>query len=307
MPLTDVTATTPTPRPDDPIARIAAFAQTASFETTPLTEQQYAEVAAAAKPGSTIYVASIPSRPLAEQIETTRRLRAAGFEPVPHLAARNFATVAEMEEHLRRMVDAAGVRRALVIAGDRTEPAGSVFDALAAIKSGILQRCALTEIGLSGYPDGHSRISDDQLDKALADKLVAARDAGLKVRIVTQFTMGSEPVIKLVRALRSRGIDNPVSIGLAGPASLATLLRFAKICGVKTSVQGLARNAGLLKNLIGTATADPIVRTLADTDDLGEINPHFFSFGGLPATVRWVDAAAHGRIKLNAEGFDILK
>jgi hypothetical protein len=49
------------------------------------------------------------------------------------------------------------------------------------------------------------------------------------------------------------------------------------------------------------------VRTLADTDDLGEINPHFFSFGGLPATVRWVDAAAHGRIKLNAEGFDILK
>jgi methylenetetrahydrofolate reductase (NADPH) len=297
----------PIPGSDDPIARIAAFAQTASFETTPLTDQQYADVAAAAKPGSTIYVAAIPSRPLAEQIETTQRLRTAGFEPVPHLAARNFASIAEMEEHLRRMVDCAGVRRALVIAGDRPEPVGSVFDALAVIKSGVLQRAGLTEIGISGYPDGHSRISEQQLDQALADKLAAAATAGLKVRIVTQFTMGSEPVIRLVRSLRGRGIDNPVSIGLAGPASMATLLRFAKICGVKTSVQGLARNAGLLKNLIGTATADPIVRTLAHADDLGEINPHFFSFGGLPTTVRWVDAAAHGRIKLNAEGFDILK
>jgi methylenetetrahydrofolate reductase (NADPH) len=244
---------------------------------------------------------------LAEQIETTRRLRTAGFEPVPHLAARNFASIEEMEEHLRRMVDSAGVRRALVIAGDRPEPVGSVFDALAVIKSGVLQRAGLTEIGISGYPDGHSRISEQQLDQALADKLAVAAAAGLKVRIVTQFTMGSEPVIRLVRSLRGRGIDNPVSIGLAGPASMATLLRFAKICGVKTSVQGLARNAGLLKNLIGTATADPIVRTLAHTDDLGEINPHFFSFGGLPTTVRWVDAAAHGRIKLNTEGFDILK
>jgi methylenetetrahydrofolate reductase (NADPH) len=290
----------------DPIARIAAFAQTASFETTPLNAQQLSEVAEAAKPGSAVYVAAIPSRPLGEQIETTRNLRTAGFEPVPHLAVRNFASASEMESHLRRMIDVAGVGRALVIAGDRAEPEGSLFDALAAIKSGVLQRCGLTEIGISGYPDGHSRISNEQLSRALADKLVAANEAGLKVRIVTQFTMASEPVIELVRTLRARDVVVPVSIGLAGPASMATLLRFAKICGVKTSVQGLARNAGLLKNLIGAATADPIVRTLADTQDLGDINPHFFSFGGLPATVRWVGAAAAGRIKLNKDGFEIL-
>ncbi|MGZ5829872.1 MAG: methylenetetrahydrofolate reductase [Xanthobacteraceae bacterium] len=307
MSSTDAAAATPGHRSADPIARIAAFAQTASFETTPLNEQQLAEVGAAARPGSAVYVAAIPSRPLTEQIETTRNLRNAGFEPVPHLAVRNFTSVPEMEAHLKRMIDEAGVTRALVIAGDRSEPAGPLFDALAAIKTGILQRCGLKEIGISGYPDGHSRISDPQLAQALADKLAAAKEAGLNVRIVTQFTMSSQPVIDLLKSLRARGVDAPVSIGLAGPASMATLLRFAKICGVKTSVQGLARNAGLLKNLIGAATADPIVRTLADTKGLGEFIPHFFSFGGLPATARWVEAAAAGRIKLNKDGFEILQ
>jgi hypothetical protein len=49
------------------------------------------------------------------------------------------------------------------------------------------------------------------------------------------------------------------------------------------------------------------VRALAHTDGLGDVIPHFFSFGGLPATVRWAGAAATGRIKLNGEGFDIMQ
>jgi methylenetetrahydrofolate reductase (NADPH) len=290
----------------DIIARIAEFARTASFETTHLPEIELDEVKAVAPPGCAIYVAAIPSRPLLEQIETTKALRIRGFEPVPHLAVRNFESTAAMESHLRRMVDEAGVKRALVIAGDRAEPAGTLHDALAAITSGVLQRCGLSEIGIAGYPDGHTRISDPQLAEALTAKLSATKDAGLRVRIVTQFTMATEPIVDLLERLRTRGIDVPVSVGLAGPASIATLLRFAKICGVKTSVQGLARNAGLLKNLIGASTADPIVRALAGAPNLGLINPHFFSFGGLPATVRWAAAVSAGRIKLNKTGFDIL-
>src|SRR5690606_24499764 len=122
------------------------------------------------------------------------------------------------------------------------------------------------------------------LAQALADKLAALRDTDLKVRIVTQFTMSTEPMVDLVTRLRAQGIDLPVGAGLAGPASMATLLRFAKICGVKASAQGAARNMGLLKNLIGASTADPIVRALSLRDDLGDVYPHFFSFGGLPAT-----------------------
>ena len=128
------------------------------------------------------------------------------------------------------------------------------------------------------------------------------------MRIVTQFTMSTEPVVTLVKRLRARGIHNNVSVGLAGPTSMTTLLKFARVCGVKASTQGLARNIGLVKNLLGASTADPIVRALADMrDELGDITPHFFSFGGLPATARWACAAGTGRITLTKDGFEVPK
>ena len=39
------------------------------------------------------------------------RLRAAGFEPVPHLAVRNFATAEALDDFLARASGEAGVRR----------------------------------------------------------------------------------------------------------------------------------------------------------------------------------------------------
>lgn len=292
----------------DAVARIAAFARRASFETTRLTEQDLGEVRGMTPAGSAIYVSAIPSRPLDEQVATARSLRGAGYEPVPHLAVRNFTSTTAMEDHLRKLIDEAGVTRALVIAGDREQPEGTLHDALAAIRSGVLQRLGISEIGISGYPDGHPRIADTALEQALADKLKAAADAGLRVRIVTQFTMSTDPIVELVTKLRQRGIDNPVSIGLAGPTSMTTLLRFARICGVKNSARGLMSNISLVKNMIGASTADPIVRALAELEDkLGAINPHFFSFGGLPATSRWVGAVAAGRIAMTKEGFDVQK
>jgi methylenetetrahydrofolate reductase (NADPH) len=292
----------------DIVARVAAFARTASFETTHLTDAQLDDVKTAAPAGCAIYVSAIPARPLSEQIDTAKGLRAAGFEPVPHLAVRNFASVEAMQAHLRILVDQADVRRVLVIAGDRPDPAGSLYDALAAINSGVLQRCGIVEIGISGYPDGHPRIADADLERALAAKLAAAESNGLRVRIVTQFTMSTGPVVDLITRLRERGIHNPVSVGLAGPTSMKTLLRFASICGVKASTQGLARNIGLVKSLMGASTADPIVRALTDlAGQLGDINPHFFSFSGLPATTRWVGAVAAGHIKLGKEGFEVVQ
>ena len=300
----------PASRPDklDSVALCAAFAGDASFETTKLTADEIAQVKSVTPRGTLIYVAQIPSKPMVDQLETAKGLHAAGFDPVPHLAARNFESAAAMEEHLKRLVGEAGVRRALVIAGDRTDAAGPLPDALSIIKTGVLQKHGLVEIGISGYPDGHPRIPDAQLEQAMVDKLAAAKDARLPVRIVTQFTMSTDPVLDLIARLRQRGITNLVSIGLAGPTSMTTLLKFARVCGVKASTSGLVRNIGLVKNLIGASTADPIVRAIAERrHELGDINPHFFSFGGLPATARWVTAVAAGRINLTAEGFEVAK
>jgi methylenetetrahydrofolate reductase (NADPH) len=107
--------------------------------------------------------------------------------------------------------------------------------------------------------------------------------------------------------LRAFGIEHPVRVGLAGPTSLATLLRYAKRCGVRASAQGLARQAGLLRQLFAMSTPDALVRTLAERrDELGEIAPHFFSFGGLAGTARWAAAVAEQRIAIEGyEGFRV--
>jgi methylenetetrahydrofolate reductase (NADPH) len=227
---------------------------------------------------------------------------------VPHLAVRNFASAEALGRFLDRLAGEAGVRRLLVIAGDRAEPTGPFHGALEAIDSGLISRRGIEAIGISGYPDGHPRIADHELDRLLAAKVQAAEATGLKVDIVTQFCLDPAPILAWVRRLRDHGIDHPVRIGLAGPTSLTTLMRYARRCGVRASTQGLARNAGLMKRLLGAAAPDGIVRTLVDANrdgELGDIAPHLFSFGGIGATARWAANAAAGRMSLDREGFAV--
>jgi methylenetetrahydrofolate reductase (NADPH) len=229
----------------------------------------------------------VPRRPAREAIETAARLRRAGFEPVPHLAVRGFASARELDDFLGPASGEAGVTRVLVIAGDHDQPAGDFRSAIEVIDGGALQRHGITGIGIAAYPDGHPRISQQDLDRSLADKIQSAEATGLAVHIV----------------------EHPVRIGLAGPTNLATLLRYAQRCGVRASAQGLARQAGLLRQLFAMSAPDALVRTLAQArgdNHLGEIAPHFFSFGGLLRTARWAAAVAQRRIALEGgEGFRV--
>ena len=200
------------------------------------------------------------------------------------------------------------MRKLLVIAGDRAEPAGPFHGALEAIDSGLITRGGIAEIGVSGYPDGHPRIADHELARVLAAKLEAAEQTGLKVNIVTQFCLDAGPIVAWVRALRDHGIDHPVRIGLAGPTSLSTLMRYARRCGVRASTRGLARNAGLIKHLLGASAPDAIIRALIEANRdgaLGDVAPHLFSFGGIGATARWAAAAAAGQFTLDRDGFGV--
>ena len=256
--------------------------------------------------GTQIYLSAVPTRPQEDVVEPAARLRVAGLEPVPHLAVRNFASAEALGRFLDRLAGEAGVRRLLVIAGDRAEPAGPFHGALEAIDSGLIARHGIEAISISGYPDGHPRIADHELDRLLAAKLEAAAQTGLKVDIATQFCLEAAPILAWLKRLRAHGIDHPVRVGLAGPTSLTTLMRYARRCGVRASTRGLARNAGLIKHLLGAAAPDGILRALIEANrdgELGDIAPHLFSFGGIAATARWMAAAAAGRVRLDRDGF----
>jgi methylenetetrahydrofolate reductase (NADH) len=282
-------------------ARIAAFVRAASFEATRPSDAEMAAFAAAAAPATPVYVSALPSRPPTEQLAVAKRLHARGFEPVPHVAARNFDSAVALDDYLARMAEEAGVRRLLIIGGDRDTPAGGFHHAIEVIESGLPQSRGIREIGIAGYPEGHPRIAAAEIERLLAAKIEAAAATGLGVHIVTQFAFAPEPVLAYVARLRERGIEQPVRIGVAGPASVATLMRFATICGVATSARALARNAGLVKHLFGASAPDAILRALAGAQ-LGDVAPHFFTFGGLGATARWAAAVAAGHIALDHAG-----
>ncbi|HML08495.1 MAG TPA: methylenetetrahydrofolate reductase [Xanthobacteraceae bacterium] len=282
------------------VRRIATFMQNFSIEATRPSDAEIAAIAALRR-GTRVYISSVPTRPAQESLDAAIRLRRAGFEPVPHVAVRNFASLAALDDFLARLNGEAEARSVLVIAGDRDE-CGPFRRALDAIDSGVLQRRGIGTVGIAGYPDGHPRVSDEELNRALADKITAAEATGLTVEIVTQFCFEARAILNFVARLRAFGFDHRLRIGLAGPTGLAALLRYATRCGVRSSAQALARRSGLIRQMFAMTTPDDLIRALAQAAPAG-VDPHFFSFGGLGTTARWARAAAAGHIVLEGDGF----
>jgi methylenetetrahydrofolate reductase (NADPH) len=163
----------------------------------------------------------------------------------------------------------------------------------------VLSAYGIERVGLAGYPDGHPKIADDVLAAALDAKLEAAGRAGFEVEIVTQFCFQAPPILRWLDTVRARRPDVPVRIGLAGPASLKALVRYALRCGVGMPLDGIGQKFAMASQLVRSVSPDGIVAALdaASVAGLagGRVSAHFFSFGGLERTARWAVEAAQGR------------
>src|SRR4029077_10915809 len=260
------------------VARIRGFMQNFSVEATRPSDADIAALAVLPR-GARVYISAVPHRAAEESIGPAMRLRAAGLEPVPHVAVRNFGSAGALDDFLARLNGEAEVRRALVIAGDRGEH-GPFRSAADAIDSGLFRRRGFRAIGIAGYPDGHPKIGNDALFKALAEKIAAAEATGLAVEIVTQFCFDARAILDYVARLRGFGFEQPLRIGLVGPTSISALLRYAARCGVRASAQALAHRSGMLRQMFALTVPDDLIRTLADAAP-SRVNAHFFSFGGV--------------------------
>lgn len=286
-------------------SRIAGFMRRASIEATRPTQPDAEMLRVTLPRGTSIFLSAVPKRPRDEVVASARSLRAAGLNPVPHIAARSFPDAAAAGELLARLNGEADVRAALVIGGDLPSPAGSLLSAQQLIESGVLGRCGIERVGIAGYPDGHPRMTDEELESTLVTKVAAAQSAGLDVHIVTQFCFEAKVILRWIEWLRRRGLHLRVDIGFAGPTSLMTWMNYARRCGVRASAEALARRSGLVKHVFNAVAPDPIIRALVEAlpaHDLGEVSPHLYSFGGLGATARWVAGAMQGALTLDKEG-----
>lgn len=251
-------------------------------------------------PGTEVFLTWIPNTNPMNMVEPADKLRSAGLLPVPHIGARHIVSAAQLEQLAARLVREAGVNRVLIIGGDRTEPAGPYDSSLAVMRTEVFQNLGVTRMAVSGFPEGNPNISDPVLDEALTAKVDFARDNGLELSIVTQFCFKAEPIVEWLQRLRARAIETPVRVGLAGPAGIVTLTRYALHCGIGNSLHVLAEHPSFAKLLTETGP-EPIIRGIAQgiaataapgnsALPLGIAGLHFYVFGGFNKTLDWIHA-----------------
>ncbi len=268
----------------------ATIAQRFSIETTRPKPAEIDAVAAAVRAGTELYITAVPTQTEEELVAAAAHARRAGLEPVVHVAARRLPSVEFLQERLARLRGEADVRRLLVIGGD-IDPIGPFADALAVIQKGKLREAGIEKVGIGAYPEGHPIIPMDRLVASLDEKIAAAVAQGLDVRLVSQFSFSPDDIVAWLKKLRAKGITQPVSVGMVGPTSVPALLRFAKRCGVGTSLKGLM--SGAASALIGNVGPDRIIHALdAARATVGDVQPHYFTFGNLVATAEYGTAMA---------------
>ena len=268
-----------------------------SLEMTGKDAGRLEEARGTIPPGTRINVTFLENEDGRMRLDAVKAAKRFGYVPVPHISARRLRSQQQLEEYLSALAAEDASQNVLVIAGDPTEPLGPFDDALAVINSGLLQQYGARNIGVGGYPEGHPAIGESALWSALEAKDAALKKLGLPGVVITQFGFDVDPVLKWLEAVRERGIDMPVRVGVPGPAGVRRLLSYAARFGVGTST-GIAKKYGFsITNLMGTAGPDKFIRALdegLDPERHGEVKLHFYTFGGLRATSEWIAGFRRG-------------
>jgi methylenetetrahydrofolate reductase (NADPH) len=272
--------------------RVAALTAAASIEISPRDELAGERLRDLFRPGTRVFVNYPASVTHHDIVAACVRLRRTGFEPVPHVAARRLASYTQAADFLRRAAGEAAVGEALLTSGDADPPVGPFHDSLALLASGVVERHGITRVGFAGHPEGHPRVAGGTLETALRSKIELARQVGLAVEVVTQFGFEPAPVLRWIAALHRDlpGGGCPVLVGVAGPASVATLAKFAVRCGIGTSLRALARDHTAFARILTEASPDRLIQMLVAGEDPAApiAGLHVFTFGGLRRTAEWL-------------------
>ena len=112
-----------------------------------------------------------------------------------------------------------------------------------------------------------------------------------QMALATQFAFEAGPNIAWAENLKAAGIDLPVHIGIAGPAKLQTMIKFAIACGVGPSLRVLQRRAKDVTKLLVPFEPTDVISQLAAhkaaNPDFNIAQVHFFPLGGIKTNANW--------------------
>lgn len=286
--------------------RTIEFVRAASIEVTTHEKGVLEALATLLPPGTSVYVTHTPKDSLADVVRVACEIERAGFRAWPHLVARRIHSERELAQALEKMREV-GISRALLIAGDLPNGLGPYDSALDLLGTGVLAKTEYRTLGVSGHPEGHRRVGASVLWQALRDKQEYGEVTASRLHIVSQFTFDPGAIAGFDRQLGEHGIRLPLHVGIAGPASLRTLIKFAMLCGIGSSLNAVMTNLSAISGLrhIATAAEEMIPGVIHARDALAAshiVQPHFFCFGGAARTAKWLAALQRGDFDLDPEG-----
>ena len=166
------------------------------------------------------------------------------------------------------------------------------------MRTGLLQKPGIRSIGIAGYPEAHPRIGIAALDHAREGKIDYAAREDIDLFIVSQFCFDGRPIIDWLERLRAQGVTAPVRVGVAGPATVRTLLGYGLRCGIGNSIRALGSHTSSLTRLLAEHGPEKIVRSIASAQaGLGIAGLHFFPFGDFARSARWINKTAAGQFQ----------
>jgi methylenetetrahydrofolate reductase (NADPH) len=241
--------------------------------------------------GTDVTITFLPGDNYRHNVETASALRRAGYNPVPHIAAREMPSREALDDFLARTRGEADVTRVVLIAGDLALAKGPFRSSLDVCASGLIEARGILSVSVAGHPEGHPYLSAANAFKVLE----AWRDWGqltkIRVDVVTQFCFESAPILGWIGELDARGISLPVIVGVAGPATPATLTKFALRCGIGNSMRSLRSRIGRFGRLLTDTGPDDVIRGLQSAPKAATApiaGFHLFPFGGLRKAGEWL-------------------
>src|SRR3954465_9706251 len=182
--------------------RLTGLLASASVEVSS-SGNQLGELTGHFAAGTDVSITFLPGDNYRHNVETAAALRAAGFNPVPHIAAREIASREALDDFLGRARGEADVRRVVLVAGDVAAAKGPFKSSRDVAASGLIEAHGIGSVSVGGYPEGHPWLEAAHAFEALAAWREWGGRSGVGVDTVTQFCFESAPILVWLGELRA--------------------------------------------------------------------------------------------------------
>lgn len=267
-----------------------------SIEVTPKTAAKISDFSRLLPPRTRVYIAHITGTSIQDMVATAKRLRQDGFAVMPHFPARSIPDIATLGSWIELYRNEADVTEALLLGGGETRPVGTIESSIHLLESGLFDRHGFKRLHVAGHPEGSRDIDPDgttsNVDRALKWKTDFSRMTDAEMAIVTQFGFEPGVITTWAERIAESGVSLPIHVGIAGPAKLQTLIKFAISCGVGPSLKVLQKRAldvtRLLMPYEPTEMVDALTAYVENNPASLISQLHLFPLGGIEPAARWV-------------------